>query len=130
MAAPLQTFLFNYGKEMAGKHIGLIVSSASSGISSVESDAKRLIPDGDFFPSSLWIRSAQTSSSASLIRQWLKDIDYDAVAAIENITGDIADDSFTVYTLSGSLVGRGLSSVEGLDKGFYIINVVKYYKTN
>lgn len=39
MAAPLQTFLFNHGGEMAGKRIGLIVSSASSGISGVESDA-------------------------------------------------------------------------------------------
>lgn len=48
MAAPLQTFLFQYGKEMAGKNIGLIVSSASSGISGVESDAKRLIPNGNF----------------------------------------------------------------------------------
>ena len=32
MAAPLQTFLFQRGEEMAGKNIGLIVSSASSGI--------------------------------------------------------------------------------------------------
>ena len=40
MAAPLQTFLFQYGREMAGKKIGLIVSSASSGISGVEADAK------------------------------------------------------------------------------------------
>ncbi|MDE5550163.1 MAG: NAD(P)H-dependent oxidoreductase, partial [Bacteroidaceae bacterium] len=36
MAAPLQTFLFRNGAAMAGKHIGLIVSSASSGISGVE----------------------------------------------------------------------------------------------
>ncbi len=46
MAAPLQTFLFSHGAEMAGKRIGLIVSSASSGISGVESDARRLMPDG------------------------------------------------------------------------------------
>ena len=35
MAAPLQTYLFHNGKVMAGKNIGLIVSSASSGISGV-----------------------------------------------------------------------------------------------
>lgn len=40
MAAPLQTFLFQNGAAMAGKNIGLIVSSASSGISGVESDAR------------------------------------------------------------------------------------------
>ncbi len=79
MAAPLQTFLFRHGKEMAGKKIGLIVSSASSGISGVEGDAKRLIPDGNFFSPSLWIRSSQTSNAASLIQDWLNDIDYESV---------------------------------------------------
>ena len=53
MAAPLQTFLFQYGKDMANKHIALIVSSASSGISSVVADAKRLIPEGNFLEPNL-----------------------------------------------------------------------------
>ncbi|MBQ0084684.1 MAG: NAD(P)H-dependent oxidoreductase, partial [Prevotella sp.] len=44
MASNMQTFLFRYGKEMAGKNVGLIVSSHSSGISGVEADAKRLVP--------------------------------------------------------------------------------------
>lgn len=72
MAAPMQAFLFKYGPEMAGKKIGLIVSSASSGISGVESDAKRLIPSGDFLTPSLWIRSSQTSNCHSLNAEWLK----------------------------------------------------------
>jgi multimeric flavodoxin WrbA len=76
MAAPMQTFLFTYGAQMAGKNIGLIVSSASSGISGVESDAKRLIPEGNFLESNLWIRSSQTSNAASLISSWLNDIHY------------------------------------------------------
>lgn len=71
MAAPMQSFLFKYGSEMAGKKIGLIVSSASSGISGVESDAKRLIPSGNFLTPSLWIRSSQTSSCHSLNAEWL-----------------------------------------------------------
>lgn len=76
MAAPLQTFLFSHGAEMAGKRIGLIVSSASSGISGVESDARRLIPDGNFLAPSLWIRSSQTSGCHSMIAQWLKDTSF------------------------------------------------------
>jgi flavodoxin len=74
MAAPLQTFLFQYGSQMEGKSIGLIVSSASSGISGVETDAKRLIPDGDFLTPSLWIRSSQTSNCHSLLADWLSQI--------------------------------------------------------
>ena len=74
MAAPLQTFLFQHGGEMAGKQIGLIVSSASIGISGVESDAKRLIPEGNFLSPSLWIRSSQVSNCHSLIADWLNKI--------------------------------------------------------
>ena len=76
MAAPMQSFLFNHGVEMAGKNIGLIVSSASSGISGVEADAKRLIPDGNFLTPSLWIRSSQTSNCHSMVAEWLEDIGY------------------------------------------------------
>lgn len=74
MAAPMQTFLFHHGDEMAGKNIGLIVSSASSGISGVEADARRLISDGNFLSPSLWIRSSQTSNSHSMIAEWLDEI--------------------------------------------------------
>lgn len=74
MAAPLQTFLFNYGSQMASKRIGLIVSSSSSGISGVEADAKRLIPGGNFLEPSLWIRSSQTSDCYSMIANWLDEI--------------------------------------------------------
>ena len=76
MAAPLQTFLFQYGAQMASKSVALIVSSASSGISGVEADAKRLIPDGDFLSPSLWIRSSQTSSCHATLAEWLEQIDY------------------------------------------------------
>ena len=74
MAAPLQTFLFQYGSQMEGKSIGLIVSSSSSGINGVESDAQRLIPGGDFLEPSLWIRSGQTSNCHSMIADWLSQI--------------------------------------------------------
>lgn len=74
MAAPLQTFLFQYSSQMKDKSIGLVVSSASSGISGVESDAKRLIPGGDFLTPSLWIRSSQTSNCHSMIARWLNEI--------------------------------------------------------
>lgn len=74
MAAPLQTFLFQYGSQMEGKSIGLIVSSSSSGINGVESDARRLIPGGDFLEPSLWMRSGQTSNCHSMIADWLSQI--------------------------------------------------------
>lgn len=72
MAAIMQTYLFQNGAAMKGKNIGLVVSSASSGISGVESDAKRLIPDGKFHGTSLWINSSNHSKRESLVKEWLE----------------------------------------------------------
>lgn len=105
MAAPLQTFLFHHGKDMAGKKIGLIVSSASSGISGVESDAHRLIPDGDFFSPSLWIRSSQTSNAASLLSNWLKAIGYESLAGIDDVMAGEAE-FLDIYTLTGQPIAE------------------------
>ncbi|MCQ2217389.1 MAG: hypothetical protein MJZ33_02760 [Paludibacteraceae bacterium] len=75
MASNMQTFLFKYGKEMEDKNIGLIVSSHSSGISGVEADCKRLVPDGNHLKS-LWINASKHSQRASLIEQWLQEINF------------------------------------------------------
>ena len=118
MAAPMQTFLFQHGVEMTGKNIGLIVSSASSGISGVEGDAKRLIPDGKFLTPSLWIRSSQTSNAATLISDWLKTIGYDSLAGIESVASDyITDKTMAIYNLSG----QRIAGTENLTKGIYIV---------
>lgn len=122
MAAPMQTFLFQHGKEMAGKHVGLIVSSASSGISGVEADARRLVPDGNFMSRSLWIRSSQTSASASMIEGWLKDIGYDSLVSGLPRVGEDSRHGYTVYSLSGVPVPFATLTDSSLAKGVYIIN--------
>ena len=122
MAAPLQTFLFQHGKEMAGKKIGLIVSSASSGISGVEADARRLIPGGDFLSPSLWIRSSQTSNAGSMLDNWLKEINYDTLTSGISHVSTNPDERYTVYSLSGSRLLSEVGSTEGLSTGIYIIN--------
>ena len=71
MAAIMQTYLFQNGGKMKGKNIGLVVSSASSGISGVESDAKRLLPDVKFYGSSLWINNSNRSNRQNLVKEWL-----------------------------------------------------------
>ncbi len=122
MAAPLQTFLLHYGKEMDGKKIGLIVSSASSGISGVEADAKRLIPGGDFLTPSLWIKSSQTSNAGSMLDNWLTKIDYDRLSSGINHISTDPDEKYTVYSLSGVRLLSDVRSTTGLSTGIYIIN--------
>lgn len=107
---------------MAGKNIGLIVSSHSSGISGVEADAKRLIPEGKFMNPSLWIKSAQTSSAKSLLENWLKEICYtDLTTGIDGIATD-NQELYTVYSIGGVRLLNLSASLEGLRNGIYIIN--------
>lgn len=122
MAAPFQTFLFQHGAEMSGKNIGLIVSSASSGITGVESDARRLIPDGNFLSPALWIRSSQTSGARSLLSDWLKAIGYGNISAGITETESDQDIRFTVHTLSGIRIAANTGSTAGLPHGLYVIN--------
>lgn len=119
MAAPMQTFLFNNGAQMAGKKIGLIVSSASSGISGVEADAKRLIPNGEFFSQSLWIRSSQVSNSRSLISSWLTQINYSVVSSIMEKDMDIRSNN-KIYNLRGICIAS--DNLVSIPSGIYIVN--------
>lgn len=119
MAAPMQTFLFNNGAQMAGKKIGLIVSSASSGISSVEADAKRLIPNGEFFSQSLWIRSSQVSNSRSLISSWLTQINYSVVSGIMEKDMDFRSNN-KIYNLNGICIAS--ENLASIPSGIYIVN--------
>ena len=71
MAAIMQTYLFQNSTKLAGKTIGLIVSSHSSGISGVVADAQRLLPNVTWAGDALWINNANHSTRSSLIQNWL-----------------------------------------------------------
>ena len=103
MAANMQTYLFNYGWQMAGKNIGLIVSSASSGISGVAADCKRLVPDGKYFSQDLWINHSNHSNRATLILDWLTAIDYNSVTGISE-TKTTETVPARIYDLAGRLL--------------------------
>lgn len=117
MASNMQTFLFLHGAEMAGKNIGLIVSSHSSGISGVEADAHRLVPSGNFFSRSLWINASNHSNRLSLLRQWLTDINYQSATALESVSASGGSPAAQgIFTLCGQ------SLAEAPTSGVYIEN--------
>lgn len=76
MAAIMQTYLFGAGSQMADKSFSMIVSSASSGISGVVSDAKRLVPEASWMGDALWINNSNRRNTASLIEEWLKTLNF------------------------------------------------------
>ena len=77
MAAIMQTYLFQNASKMAGKNVGLIVSSHSSSISGVVSDVERLLPNVTWMGEALWINASNHSNRASLIEDWLKTQNFD-----------------------------------------------------
>jgi flavodoxin len=115
MAAIMQTYLFNYGPQMAEKNIGLIVSSASSGISGVVADCKRLVPNGKYFSENLWINHSNHSNWTSLIQNWLTAVNYDTLTAISE-KGTIESTPARIYDLNGRLL------VQEPQKGIYVKN--------
>lgn len=142
MAAPMQTFLFHNGLQMAGKRIGLIVSSASSGISGVEADARRLIPEGNFVSPSLWIRSYQTSNCHEMTAEWLEETGIgnegsgiaevnDVSEAVITCDGNLLNvngsfDRLCLYDMSGMLrveTSEQTVNVDNLPSGIYLAHL-------
>lgn len=121
MAAIMQSYLFTYGPQMSGKNIGLIVSSASSGISSVVSDCKRLVPDGNYFSENLWINHSRHSNRSTLIQNWLTTINYNTVTGISSILK--AQNKPSVFY---NIQGQRIAAVPV--RGLYIENGVKKMK--
>lgn len=115
MAANMQTYLFNYGSQMAGKNVGLIVSSASSGISGVVADCKRLVPEGKYFSENLWINHSNHSNRASLIQNWLAVVNYNTVTGISE-TRAVETVPARIYDLNGRQLAQEPQ------KGIYIKN--------
>ena len=116
MAAIMQTYLFHYGPQMAGKHVALIVSSHSSGISGVVADAQRLVPDAVWMGDALWINNSSHSNRSNLIANWLQTLDFaaDTTTAIDNVR--TAGEPGVYYTMNGQRVAhttRGIYIKDG-----------------
>ena len=104
MAAIMQTYLFNYGAQMAGKHVALIVSSHSSSISGVVADAERLVKNVTWMGDALWINASNHSNRASLIQNWLPTLNFaSGTTAISSTrTANTTDGAY--YSLNGQRV--------------------------
>ncbi|UKK63173.1 hypothetical protein L6468_05270 [Prevotella communis] len=100
MAAIMQSYLFQSASQMAGKHVGMIVSSHSSSISGVVNDAKRLLPNVTWMGDALWINASNHSNRATLIENWLKTLTF----AEKNTTMDKIYITIGGQTQSATLV--------------------------
>ena len=123
MAAIMQTFLFHYGSQMAGKYVGLVVSSASSRINGVENDCKRLVPHANYFNQNLWINNSNRSNQSRLIQDWLDAIGYHATAGIDGLATGLVQ-SKAIFAPNGQRL------VTIPDKGVFIMDGKKMVNIN
>lgn len=72
MATPMQSFLNAHSQKLARKRVALVVTSSSSGISSVVRDARRLCSGSTFTGEALWVRASQVGSVAGTVTAWLE----------------------------------------------------------
>ena len=109
MAAPMQSYLFKNGAKMAGKRIGLIVSSASSGISSTVTDAKRLIPEGLFLEPNLWIRASQVGQASTMLAEWIEETGLNKDDQTSDMKIKVSDgENIVIFQLNSTSAARSL----------------------
>ena len=76
MAAIMQSYLFQYGSQMAGKSVALVVSSASSSFGGVVGDAQRLLPGVEWMGEALWVNNSNRANTVSLLKDWLPTLNF------------------------------------------------------
>ena len=110
MAAITQAYLFQNASKMAGKHVGMIVSSHSSGISGVVADAQRLLPNVTWAGDALWINASNHSNRNSMIENWLPTQNFhSSTTGISHVKSDVKKSK--VYTLQGTLALVGQKGI-------------------
>ena len=106
MAAIMQTYLFNYGAQMAGKNVALIVSSHSSGINGVVADAERLVKNVTWMGDALWINASNHGNRASLIQNWLPTLSFKEDSKKGDLNDDGKVDASDVVILTNIIMER------------------------
>ena len=111
MAAIMQSYLFQVGAQLSDKQVGLIVSSASSSISSVVADCHRLVPNADYLPENLWINNSNRSNFSTLIANWVETCGLNQTAnTAPQINVVIGSKTFTA-TLADSETGEAFAAL-------------------
>ena len=110
MAAIMQSYLFQVGDQLAGKQLGLIVSSASSSISGVVADCKRLVPDAEYLSENLWINNSNRANTAALVAEWVENTELNQTENTMQINVIVGAKTFTA-TLADNETGRAFAQL-------------------
>ena len=101
MAAIMQSYLFQVSSDLAGKQVGLIVTSASSSISGVVADFKRLVPSANYLSENLWINNSNRANTAELVAKWVENNGLNQTTGLVNVQS--GNDKYTKLVRNGQV---------------------------
>lgn len=99
MATPVQSFLHAHAEKLRGKTVALAVTSASTGISAVVSDARRLCSGSVFRGEPLWVRNSEGGTLQERIAEWVENL---GIGGEKPDSPDVDADRFSVVVGSAS----------------------------
>lgn len=81
MANPMLTFLHNHAAKLAGKQVALAVTSWSSGITNVVTDAHNQLPDCTFVGNALHINYGNRGNISTMAAEWVATLSFEVADA-------------------------------------------------
>ena len=110
MANPMLTFLHNHAAKLAGKQVALAVTSWSSGIANVITDAHNQLPDATFVGDALHINYNNRANIATMASAWVETLDFAVNAPAARILITTGGVNFTA-TLADNATARAFESL-------------------
>ena len=129
MANPMLTFLHNHADKLAGKQVALAVTSWSSGISGVVTDAHNYLPESAFVGNPLHINYNNRPNMSVMASEWVNNLEVEVEPAVSKMRVVVGDKSFTA-TLADNATGEAfadrlpltldMNELNGNEKYYYL----------
>ncbi len=129
MANPMLTFLHNHADKLAGKQVALAVTSWSSGISGVVTDAHNYLPESTFVGNPLHINYNNRPNMSAMASEWVNNLEVEVELAASKMRVIVGDKSFTA-TLADNATGEAfadqlpltldMNELNGNEKYYYL----------
>lgn len=134
MANPMLTFLHNHADKLAGKQVSLAVTSWSSGISGVVTDAHNQLPNSVFVGNPLHINYGNRGNIPTMASEWVSTLEFEVSASASGRFRVIVGDKEFPATLADGETGQAfaemlpltleMSELNGNEKYHYLSDVL------
>jgi len=111
MANPMLTFLHNHADKLSGKQVALAVTSWSSGITNVVTDAHNQLPNSTFVGTPLHINYNNRSNITTMAEAWVNTLEFEVLAAPATSIRVIVGDKIFKATLADNATAEAFGNL-------------------